>query len=196
MISIVVLLALLLVASITDVRSGKIYNWTTYSGILIALICSTLGTWQDLAWSFDSEKDILPWFGFVTIKESALGLGACGAVMLICYLFFAGKVGGGDLKLLAMIGTYMGLHPGLEALLWTFVIAGCVVVPITAIWKYGAKTVFRRIADVFWLVVRLGPSAMLTKEEREPLQTPLHLAPSALVAVIIVRFQLVERPFN
>lgn len=195
MVSTSVLFALLLIASFTDVRSGKIYNWTTYTGVLIALIASALGTWLEWAREFDGDTNS-PWFGFITIKDCSIGLAACGAVMLVCYLFFAGKVGGGDLKLIAMIGAFLGLYPGLESLLWTFVIAGCIVAPTSAIWKYGARTVFRRVFQAVWYVIRLGPAAKITDEEREPLQAPLHLAPSALISVVVVRFHLVEQVFG
>lgn len=40
--------------------------------------------------------------------------------------------------------------------------------------------------------LRLGSAFELSDAEREPLKTDLFLAPSALLGVVIVRFQIVE----
>ena len=52
MVSFGLLTALLLVASATDMRRGKIYNWTTYSGMLAALILNAAGSW----WEFGQNR--------------------------------------------------------------------------------------------------------------------------------------------
>ena len=54
------LLALLLAASYTDITRHKIYNWTTYPGIAIALGLSALG------------------LGAADLSDSLAGLFACG----------------------------------------------------------------------------------------------------------------------
>ncbi len=44
--------------------------------------------------------------------------------MLVLFVFF--RIGGGDVKLLAMLGAFLGLEQGIETLLWTFVLGGAV----------------------------------------------------------------------
>ena len=45
-VSSVVLLVLVLIAAVTDIRRGKIYNWTTYPGMLFALALNAAGDFQ------------------------------------------------------------------------------------------------------------------------------------------------------
>ncbi|MFZ5828758.1 MAG: hypothetical protein ACOY3P_01655, partial [Planctomycetota bacterium] len=63
---------------------------------------------------------------------------------------------------------------------------------IVLVWRVGP---WRLISRAFRQVVyslRIGGWSPLTPDERAQLQAPLFLAPCAMVAVIIVRFQLVE----
>jgi hypothetical protein len=129
--------------------------------------------------------------GVISWPDSLFGLLACGAMMIVCYVFFPGGVGGGDVKLIAMIGAYLGVMSGLEAMLWTFVLGGCAAL-ISLVWRFGFWTLSTRVMRVAWYRWKLGSTFELTEKEREPLKTELFLAPSALVGVVIVRFQLVE----
>jgi prepilin peptidase CpaA len=112
--------------------------------------------------------------------------------MLVCYVFFAGGVGGGDVKLIAMMGAFLGVYAGFEAMLWTFVLGGCVGL-VTLVWRLGVVQLTRRIISRVWSVLRARSWVPLTDQEREPLQVHLFLSPAALVAVLIVRFPLLER---
>jgi prepilin peptidase CpaA len=109
--------------------------------------------------------------------------------MLACYVFFTGGVGGGDVKLLAMVGAFLGPWRGLEALLWTFVLSACVAI-LLLVWRLGAwRLLLRTVQSVAHLAIfRSWPP--LRGEEREQLKTDVFLSPSALVAVLIVQLQL------
>ena len=188
----ILLLGFLAVAAYTDWRWHLIYNKTTYPGMLVALSASALVTLLELpdaggaGWS--------SWLGFVGFPQSILGLLANGLLVLACYVCMPGQVGGGDVKLMAMIGAFLGLYPGLETLLWTFVIAACLAV-IRLIWSVGAGRLFVRTARILWGLIRTGTLLELQPEDRRQLRTPLHLSTSALLAVLVVRFQLIA-PMN
>lgn len=185
------LLLLLLVATITDVLRGYVYNWNTYSGIVAALIASAVCTVLGVDATNGSAADAVRW-GFTSIQDSGLGLLACSGVMVICFVLFGeDKVGGGDVKLIAMIGAFLGVYAGLEVLLWTFVI-GAVFALLHLIWKFGAGRILRHVFNYLLYVMRVGPYAKLSKEERQPMATRLWLAPSALAGVLIVHFRLIE----
>lgn len=186
-----VLVGLLIVTTFTDVGWREIHNWTTYPGIIVALLMSGLATWFEVDTINGTDADVVR-YGIVPFGDCVLGFLASAAMMLVCYVFFAGEIGGGDVKLIAMIGTFLGVQQGLEALLWTFVIAACLAL-IVLIWKHGAWALVARSAQTMWLLARSGGKFRLTEEERKPLKSPLFLSPSALVAVLIVRLQLVDR---
>ncbi len=176
MVSLALLLVLLLVSTYTDVRWRTIYNWNTYPGILIGLGWNIVGSLLVLdpqVWG------VVPWY------DSVLGFLACGFVMLICFVFFAGGVGGGDIKLLAMIGAFLGVNKGFEAMLWTFVLGGAMAL-IILVWRVGIWKLFHHCLRYLWLCLRSRRAIVLSDEERIPLKTDMFLSPSALVAVLIV----------
>ncbi len=185
MLNTLLLLGLILTATVTDLAQHKIYNWTTYTGMFMAVGFSAAGS---LAGSYVSE-DRLRSLGWIPLLESLLGLLTCGFVMLVCFVMC--KIGGGDVKLMAMLGAFLGPEQGITAMLWTFVLGACMVL-ILLIWRVGpvrtTVLAFRRIASVF------APMCFcpLKDEERALLQPPLFLAPNALAAVVIVRFSLVD----
>jgi prepilin peptidase CpaA len=187
MVAKVLLLGLLAVATATDVLRERIYNWTTYPGILAALGLNALGS--GLVAAGTADRTALEPLGWVGFTESIYGLAICGGVLLICFVLF--KVGGGDVKLMAMLGAFLGPEQGVVAMLWTFVLGGCLGL-IVLVWRMGplrlVGAVFRHL---LWML-RLGRFQPLTPEERALLQPPLFLAPSALVAAAIVQFSLIE----
>jgi prepilin peptidase CpaA len=194
MLATTLLLGLVLTATGTDLARHKIYNWTTYSGILAAWGLSATGSLL-LAGGRIAEPPLRA-LGWISLTESLLGVLACGLVMLVCFAMF--QVGGGDVKLIAMLGAFLGPEQGITAMLWTFVWGACAGLCVL-IWRLGpVRTVglmFRRAAAAF---VRIGGLQLalvrpLQDEERAQLQPPLYLAPSALAAVVMVRFSLVER---
>lgn len=177
MVSTCCLLLLMLIATVTDIWRHKIYNWTTYTGIVVAILLSLLATL--------GRAD----FTSIGVGKSLLGLLTCGLVMLVCFVLF--RVGGGDVKLLAMAGAFLGPELGLEALLWTFVLGGATGLILLA-WKLGVVVFLGRIWRQLNWKLNFGSWQPLTANEQVHLQMPLFLAPSALVAVFIVQFSLVE----
>jgi len=181
----VVLAGLLLAATITDVRRRKVYNWITYPGALLAVIANGLAT----AWGLDPESPLNDHLGLVGVQDSLAGCVVCGFMMLVCYVFFPGGVGGGDVKLLAMMGAFLGPWRGLEALLWTFVLGACAAIGLL-VWRVGAWRLLTRAVQRVASLVRFRVWTPLSGEERARLKTDVFLSPAALAAVGIVQFQL------
>ena len=185
MISTGLLLSLVAIATITDIRSRRIPNVIVYPGLAAALAINLATIW------FSEQRilDYQPVIGWVGWKDSLTGMAVCGLLMLVCFVFFG--VGGGDVKLLTMVGAFLGLEQGLEALLWTFVLGGCLGLTLL-IWRVGAWTLLDRARRQFLAVVRWGTSLGLSDEERKELKAELFLAPCALAAIVIVKFNLLE----
>jgi prepilin peptidase CpaA len=130
------------------------------------------------------------WIGWIGLGQSLIGFLACGFVLLVCFVFF--RIGGGDVKLMAMLGAWLGLEQGIETLLWTFVLGGAMAL-IVLIWRVGLWTLVSRSFRQVMASLRLGWWSPLSEDDRRELQPKLFLAPNALAALVIVRFALVER---
>ena len=92
------LIVLLLAATVIDVRTRRIPNALVASGTLIALAVHAIAPAGDglFAW---------PW-GSIGVVQSLLGVGAGLALFMPLYLLRA--LGAGDVKLLAMVGAWLG----------------------------------------------------------------------------------------
>ena len=101
------LLALVLAAAVLDVRTRRIPNVLTVSGLMIALaLRSTLG-----------------------VGAVVDGLQSAGIALLVVLPFFMlGAFGGGDLKLLVAVGAFMEPHQFVVALLATAVVGAVLAV--------------------------------------------------------------------
>ena len=101
-----VLFALLLIAAINDYRYYRIPNWLTGGGIIFALLLST----------------VVPFYkgqGFIW----ALGGMAIGfAAMFPMYALRI--MGAGDVKLMAMVGAFLGVTDAVHAVLYSLVAGG------------------------------------------------------------------------
>jgi len=101
-----VLFALLVIASVSDYRTHKIPNWLTAGGIVFALIYSA-------AVPFSRDHGFL-W--------------ALGGLMVGFLVILPGYVlrimGAGDVKLMAMVGAFLGVTDTLHAVIYSFIAGG------------------------------------------------------------------------
>jgi prepilin peptidase CpaA len=174
MYSTIVLFLLLGVATWTDVSRHRIYNWNTYTGALVALGARGLDE------------------GWPGVEDGVIGFLICGFIMVVCFVFFP-DMGGGDVKLIAMMGVALGAHDGILAMLWTFVI-GFVAGLSFLVWRDGAKNIILRLL----IVVREAAVARgrsRAGSDDSPLKRWLYLAPAALVAAVIVRWEQIAEQF-
>lgn len=128
-----VLAAALIVATITDIRSQRIYNWLTFPLIVSGLAAHTLHAGVDGL--------LLGAGGF------ALGL----AVMLVPY--FLGMMGAGDVKLMAGVGAWLGAQAAFTAFLFTCLAGGVYAVIVLARHFDQFKAVLINIWATFLLAV-------------------------------------------
>jgi len=176
--STVLLLLLTATAAATDLVYHKIYNWNTYTGIIAAFLVNYL----ENGWNTGNES-------CPDLEDSLKGFTLCGGLMLVGYLFQQVQIGGGDVKLMAMLGAFLGFERGFDMLLWTFVL-GAALALCVLIWRVGLwRLIAGSVRHMLWSL-RLVSWLPLSQDERKQLQPPLFLAPSAAVAVVIVRFDL------
>lgn len=140
-------LALLVVCTVTDLARHKIFNWATYTAFLYALLLNAAASASELG--ADPATDPPGWerrFGAVGLGDSLLGAVIGFVVMLLVYRM-SGRRGAGDVKLGTAVGACLGLMNGLNAILCTYVIAG--------------------VTLAAWLVLRVGPGRVLKYAARK-----------------------------
>ncbi|MDQ3060676.1 MAG: A24 family peptidase [Pseudomonadota bacterium] len=101
-----ILFGLLITASVSDYTTYKIPNWLTVSGILFGLIYNTL-------FPFSAQHGFLWALGGLLIGFFAM-------------LPFYGLriMGAGDVKLMAMVGAFLGITDTLYAVVFSFIAGG------------------------------------------------------------------------
>jgi prepilin peptidase CpaA len=133
-----VLFALLIVAAVSDYRTYRIPNWLTFGGIAFGLLYSIAApaSWHT---------------GFLWALQ---GLLVGFLIMLPLYALKA--MGAGDVKLMAMAGTFLGAPDTFYAALCTFIVGGVAALGFALFNKAGA----RMLSNVRSIVQGMALSAM------------------------------------
>ena len=93
-----------LVGAVIDVRTARIPNRLTYSALLLALMLRTI------------------LLGLPGLKSGAIGMVVAGGLFLL--LFVLGAMGGGDMKLIAAVGAWVGSTQVMTLILTTALAGG------------------------------------------------------------------------
>ena len=117
---------LLVAATVTDFRIQKIPNLITFTGCMAGIVLS--------AFLADSA--------FHSVLMHSLA-GVVLALVLFLPVYALGKFGAGDVKLLAMVGAFIG--------------------PLGVVWSSVFTLIAGGVLAVVWLVLKLGPRAFLYK---------------------------------
>lgn len=128
------LVTCLLIAVFNDIRHYRIPNSLIVSGVLAGMVLNTV---------FPPETDTL---GVLT---SLAGL-AVGLVVLLP-LYLLRMMGAGDIKLMAMIGTFTGAHAILEITLYTLIVGGILAIGVSLLHGRLAQ-----VLDTLKLTLLLG----------------------------------------
>lgn len=108
---IVPIVVMLLAAVYTDLRQRLIYDWLTLPGIIYFLLVHAFLHPQQ-------------WFDYL------LGAIISGGITLLMAVISKGALGGGDIKLLAMVGAAVGWQAGIYVLLFTYLLATLFAIPV------------------------------------------------------------------
>jgi len=148
-----VVVIVLVAAAISDVRAGKIYNWITYPAILTGLA----GHWLTGGLAGDELTDGVRTVHLMGLAGAAGGLAAGAVPMLVAY--FAGGIGGGDVKLMGAVGALTGWRFTLEAMFWGFLAAGIMAVIVMVRRRIVRRTLARIGRFVYLAMTPAKPAA-------------------------------------
>ncbi len=110
------LFAILCASVIIDWRRRMIYDWMTLPGIGYFLIVEAF---------FQQERVI----------GCLIGMACLGGISFLMAILSRGQIGGGDIKLLALMGTALGWQAGLLVFAASYVVAGAAALCLLAIGK-------------------------------------------------------------
>lgn len=124
-------------AAVFDVRTRRVPNALTLTATVAGMICSTVGAgWSGLATSAS---------GFVV------------GLALFMPFFVLGGMGGGDVKLLAAVGAWLGPIGVFWAACWS-AIAGGVAAVLISLWTGYLGTALRNLTAAVAVWRTVGPS--------------------------------------
>lgn len=126
-----VLILLLLIAAVSDVRTGRIPNWLVFGGALYAI------TYISFNPVYRHDVGIV-----FALSGFLIGLVA----LLPAYLFRI--IGAGDVKLMAMVGSFLGTNDAVGAVLASL-IAGGVLALAFAVHSGTVVAMIRNVAMMF-----------------------------------------------
>ena len=189
-----VLVGAILTAAVTDFRRHRIYNWTTYPaflwavGINIVVYATTYGSESFLP-SFAPAGIVGPqYLGGVGLGECLAGAAVCFLITLFGYDLSGG--GAGDVKIATVIGAVLGLHNGIFAIAYSYVIAAIAIIAWStytngplALLKAGIRAIGNRLGPLWPF-----PS---TSDDAELLLKPVPLGPYFAIGTLLVLLELV-----
>jgi prepilin peptidase CpaA len=143
--------------AVSDARSARIPNWLTYSGLVAALVL---------------RFAVLGWVG---LEIGAVGMLVAGGSFLI--LLVMGAMGGGDMKLMAAVGAWVG-SAQVVAILLTAALAGGVLAVVYIIFGKGIRRTLWNLMELirFRLTSGLQPHPVLNVRESGSQRVPFGVA--------------------
>ena len=170
MIELVVACAITFVAALLDWRTGRIPNWLTLGGLAVA-------PWFHFFREARHSGFHLP--AWTELGSSALGALACGLVPFL--VARKGAMGGGDVKLFALVGAWLLPFRGIEAQLYAFA-AACLIAP--AFLAYEGKLISTLKNSFFLLLNPLLPQAKRRPVEPE-MMSWFRFGPAIFIGVLL-----------
>jgi prepilin peptidase CpaA len=169
LLSLAPLAVMLVIAAVLDLKSRRIPNWLTFQMILSGITVSVFA-------------------GTVASPTQAL-LGMAVGFAIPFVLFAMGALGGGDVKLLAGVGAWLGPIIAIKIFL-AAAIVGMLIVLVQCTWQRRLSALFRNSALLSVSLINIesiGADAVCeTGKACRSIERPLPYAVPVLIAAILV----------
>lgn len=147
---------LALVAAVTDLRSRRIPNWLTVTGLLIGVAANTTLN------------------GWIGLKSSLLGA-AVGLALLLPFVLLR-SLGAGDWKLAGALGAFTGSSLLVDLLLGSVLVAGVMAMALV-IYKGRTRETMRNIGHILVSLVTFRlPGERVSLDNPQSLKVPYGVA--------------------
>jgi prepilin peptidase CpaA len=177
-------LLVLAVAVYTDLRYRRIPNWLVLPFLMAGLVISPWRTdWDGNSHSFGWHG--LGQFRWHGLEQSFAGLGL--GLLIYGFLFWMGGMGGGDVKLCAALGAWIGPNQLFIALVMTG-IAGGIIVLCWAAWSGFFKELFTGAGDLVFGWKQRGMSRDQELSLANPLKRRIPYAPAIAMGTLLSFF--------
>jgi prepilin peptidase CpaA len=175
------MLALLIFAAAQDLRTRRIRNWLTLCLVLTGIAHSVMSPHTAMS---SIAPSISP---SITLGDSILGTLAGFGLPLM--LFVIGALGGGDVKLLAGVGAWLGATVVFEVFLAAAVV-GMLIVLVQCAVKGRLRVLFSNTFLLVWNFLHVGELGMesvaQTGKSCRSVDRPLPYAVPVLLAVLLM----------
>lgn len=168
-------LILTAVAGYIDLRTGKIPNRVVLVGFVIGVLMHIFVHGAQV-----QPASLVEWLD--PLLSIVVGMAACALVPVL--LFYTGSMGGGDAKLLGVVGATLGPLVGLQVEFYAF-IAIALYAPIQLAYQGKVLRLFANVA-----ALAANPFRPKAKRRAVPheLMTPLRFGPAVFAAAALVSF--------
>jgi prepilin peptidase CpaA len=156
-----VLIGLLAVAAVSDVRTGRIPNWLVFGGALYAL-------------AYNALYPVYPRDIGILFALGGLSVG------LVAFLpgYLLRVLGAGDVKLMAMVGSFVGTWAAVEAVLASLITGGALAVALS-LYSGRLPLMLRNVVALFRgnvLTLAIAPGGLTVEGGRSAGRMPYGLA--------------------
>jgi prepilin peptidase CpaA len=138
-----ILIALVLTAAISDLRTRRIPNWLSLTGVISGIALNTF---------------LFEWTG---LKQSLEGMAIAFGIYFVLYLFRA--MGAGDVKLMAAVGAFVGPSNWLMIFMMTALLGGVCAVCIL-VWNKRMRKTLDNVSFILFEMMHMRAPYMAREE--------------------------------